>query len=294
MADERQPPLRQIPSSGFAAEGDPPPSPAEPAGRLTETLSPEDLPSKGLAYPPGTEIGYRNYVFGDLERINSRALTSVQLYELCADGLEVPFDWRLLTLSDFFWVVLRRKLFSLGSDRFTLKSACPVCGFRNVAHYELADFQFDDVQASALPLSLDFTGGPRTWSPPRIGEWLDVVRGLPDGSRLDRCTVCALALRAGDPEQGTLEELAQWVYGLSDPLDVDVLREAERLCYHGPRYFEFVCQADLNLGVDGEEPRLCRVPYRVNPMGVVGDLVQPFRGDEGERREFVASKIHAG
>lgn len=146
-----------------------------------EFLEVKDLPSKFMPYPKGTRVLTRPYTYGEVININESHLTLVDQIQRVAKGIQVfGIDNALeLTMFDFLYLGLKRKLDTLGATDFMAVFMCrnPQCGHADHVQLTTADLNFDYIKAKDLPITIkDFPGlGNCTFSPMTMRQFLEMM-----------------------------------------------------------------------------------------------------------------------
>jgi len=154
-----------------------------------------ELPSQYLDYPEGAQIRYRPYFFGEVEQFEQLKNNVIGRFELALGGVESSFPVEELTLADFLFISLLRKISTVGDDtKFSFSFVCPVCKFFQQHVYDLNDLVFYDLEVPELPVNAvtSYTGDAG-WDfyPARVCDFLDLARKDTD---LARSTSALLAM----------------------------------------------------------------------------------------------------
>ena len=177
-------------------------------------VTPSDLPSRFLPYPPGASISYRPYNFDELStfsdsQVNFRERIKFVSRGIICRGME-PED---LTLADWLYLGLLRKISVFQQAKFTVTvPADKALGRRaHSEQIEIASLAVDDIKAPALPAVINLGGRELHFSPLTVGRFDDLL------GRLD-----AEAKAAGDEDSRdpTEAELIAWQCVNAEPDDV--------------------------------------------------------------------------
>jgi len=140
------------------------------------------LPSRSLSYPAGTVVRYYPYTWGEVEAINAQPLDMAleERYDFLMRGVEtVKMDKYDLTLSDFLFVQLSRKIVSTGSTVFRVKFQCenPECRAVVTAPVDSDKLEFDYMPAQELPVQVELSNEEvYKFMPLTVKQFLDLIR----------------------------------------------------------------------------------------------------------------------
>lgn len=144
------------------------------------------LPSGFKIYPEGSTIYYKPYSWNGVKLLTQSKMDTVALWNYILEGVTCSFDKDLLTLQDFFYIALLRRVATVGNNKFSVSMVCKnnieitknnektieKCNTLN--HFVLNDKQinFDDLQLSRneLPVQLKLLGKWYQFSPITIGN----------------------------------------------------------------------------------------------------------------------------
>ena len=96
-------------------------------------ISVKRLPSNFLSYPDDVKISYKTYRWGDVKKISNTKYEEKTLIPFISLGIKVSsvaepeFQINDLTLSDFLYIGLLRKICTFGTEKFQLATACTKC-----------------------------------------------------------------------------------------------------------------------------------------------------------------------
>jgi hypothetical protein len=110
-----------------------------------------DLPSKGVTYPPGSKVYFIPFLWVEVKKFSgeNRLLPLHKKYELLLEGIFCDGFSKLdLTVQDFLFLALMRKLGSFGVQKFSVSVECPHCNFPNSYYLGLNDIEVDDLRVS--------------------------------------------------------------------------------------------------------------------------------------------------
>ena len=139
-----------------------------------------DLPSKFVPYPPGSKIAYKPYTFGEVLSVNESHLSLKQQFGQVLEGITTTgFPKDQLTVPDFLYIGLQRKISTLDTTTFTAAFLCrnEDCRHTNQLQLTTAMFDFEYMAAPKLPVVLkDFPNlGKCIFDPLRVKEYLELM-----------------------------------------------------------------------------------------------------------------------
>ena len=179
------------------------------------------LPSKFLPYPTGSKVYYKPYTWAEIEYLNASKVDSVTLYDYILGGIRTEnFDKADLTMMDFYYIALLRKLSSLGTAQFSMTYSAFGGTHTKIASSE--DLDFDDLNIPALPITAKLNNGSLSFSPITIRKYRQLVSlNLADDDISLMAAQCTL------PLEESLEIAKTW-YGS----DLSTLDKVDRLLHH--------------------------------------------------------------
>ena len=158
-------------------------TPDEPAlgsesARGMALVQPDDIPSRYLPYPSGTSIFYRPYTFGEIETFNDSALSeSERLRFVLAGILCKGIEPGALTLADWLYLGMLRKLSVFGTNKFTVVVPANEEEGR-LAHSEIIDMNrisVHDLDVPALPACITINGKDTHFNPLTVGAFAELM-----------------------------------------------------------------------------------------------------------------------
>lgn len=254
-----------------------PPRTTGELSRFVPSVVVDDLPSRFVPYPEGSKISYKPYTFGEVLNVNDSHLSLKQQFHQVLEGIEtVGFDREQLTVPDFLFIGLQRKISTLDTTQFTAAFLCrnPDCKAPNQIDLNTAMFNFEYMAAPKLPVTLkDFPGlGKCVFDPLRVMEYLELAeseRGDHNAYMLARMcrnqdfdTACDLFFNATGQAARMLRKVDAHLFHGLNPIPV-----------HCPK-----CDQPSELKLDGWEAIL--IPFR--GQGESDEDILTF-GDEGDR-----------
>ena len=119
------------------------------------------LPSRGIPYPNGASIKHRPFTFGEIKKISQSKLDTKEKFEFILSGIDCSFDKLDLTLPDFMYIGLLRKISTLGTTEGILVVKCPKCNKEHNERLEIGSakskIDFHDMKAPALPIIIEMS-----------------------------------------------------------------------------------------------------------------------------------------
>jgi hypothetical protein len=238
------------------------------------SITVDKLPSLGKAYPPGTIIQYRPYTFGEIKKISQSKLDPKSSFEFVLLGIETSFDVKLLTIGDFFYLGILRRISTLGSDKMSLPYRCRGCSKTSTHTTDIMNIDFEEISAPELPIIVEFENREIEFNPITVKDLFDLLS-------MDKHSD-EIALLAKQCSNIPFEEAYSFINN-ANPNDSQLINEVDRLLYHSTKEMKFKCKEK---NIDGVE---CGFENSVELDGGQA-LIIPFR----EREESTRSKIHFG
>jgi len=202
-----------------------------------------DFPSKGLAYPEGTVVKYRPYSFGEMEMINNSILSPQERYRYIMEGIDAHgVDKLQLTVPDFLYIALMRKIATLEAAKFRVRYSCQNrrCGKTNetVAVYDANNLKLDYIAAPRVPVkAIGVAGNPQfRFMPLRMDQFIEMM----DEGTDELGTPAMLAKSCMDLPYGS----AYRIFSSPNLIGIDAvkLKRADRFLYHGVAPAESECR----------------------------------------------------
>lgn len=235
----------------------------------------DDLPSKFVPYPPGSRISYKPYTFGEVLSVNESHLSLKQQFQEVLAGITTTgFPKDQLTVPDFLFIGLQRKISTLETTTFTAAFLCrdKDCRFTNQMQFTTAMFEFEYMDAPKLPVVVqDFSNlGKLIFDPLRVSEYLELM----DKGKEHQAYMLARMCRNQDFQAAC--DAFYYATGRS----ARTLRRVDALLFHELKPFPVTCpecKRESELKLDGWEAIL--IPFRGQDEP---DEDQLTFGDEGD------------
>lgn len=256
----------------------------------TSIIQITDVPSKSVTYGENTRIFAKTYPYREVKLLSDSQLPIDKQYEILLEGITTDgFDKNDLTLYDFFWVNIYRKLSSLGTQEYILPYYCPKCSKEGEHKFKLSDIPFEEIDVPGLPVRASFNSMELlTFMPLTVKDFINlslkdkiyVKNGkgyLTDsnGERI-RDQVSYLAAMCTNKE---FEEAYTLISEVTDREDQRILEEVDSLLDHGMGLLEFECNIPIKSNKE-EHPSLAEKCGNKIVRGLLGgeSLIIPFRG----------------
>jgi len=240
------------------------------------------LPSKGFTYPDDASISHRMYKCGELDMINNSNMTPKQLMEIALEGINTNFDKMELTVPDFLFLGLLRKISIYNETSFTASCLCKKCRQKTSMDIPAFDMEFDDLGIKGLPARVTLNGKLMEFEPLTVGRFFDL---------LDKDMASdTLATYAAECMNMDFDEAYEHIQNLTEE-DYEEIEFIDEAMHHGLKPIEIKCTATIK--IEGKEKSKSKEVEcgHVNLVHVQGGdvLVTPFRKQErtkGSRVQF--------
>jgi hypothetical protein len=239
----------------------------------------EKLPSKAIPYPKGATVKYRSYTFGELEELANSTISIEDRFLFVLRGVETNFETLSLTVPDVLLVGLLRKVFTIGSEEFTVSSPCPACGKVHTLRFYTAQqegidpesvLDFNYLNVPALPLRVDFTFGTHIFYPLTISDYLYL---LDQDFVVNRITRIAIQCHSLD-----FPESIDIFANVTDPGDIAKLKKINKILDHHVKPLHVECDNILD---DGEGGLMkCGEHVWVDLTNSVQSIILPFHSED--------------
>lgn len=217
-----------------------------------------EVPSNFLPYPDDLSIRYKTYRWGEVKQISKEKYEEKTLIPYISRGIEVSskqepdFTIEKLTLSDFLYISLLRKLSTFGTEKFQIVIECENCKEHLTKEIVWNALEFEELDIPKLPVIVKLSEGTLLkFNPITVGEYVELV----------------------DEDKGADEVRAIWrslvnkdvvpyekIYNMSLQ-DGQIMDEVNDILYHGLKEVDIKCTKEacktLNrVSVDGKETLL--------------------------------------
>ena len=251
--------------------------PLEPVPNLSKDDLPifliKELPSGFFPYPKNKneKVYYKPYSWGGAKKFSQSTLTVIDEWDYILQGIETTFDKELLTLQDFFYIALSRRLATVGETKFSATVKCnnvldeKKCESLNHVNISSNQIRFYDLALNEkqLPVKIKLKEKWYEFTPITLkdSKWL-----LKNNLNKDEDAQIAITCR-----NAPFEEILDVIKSESLPfLEGQYLSELELLFFHG------VMPIELNS--EGKEIicEKCKKKIKIFLDGG-GTIIRPFR-----------------
>lgn len=217
------------------------------------------VPSQGKVYPEDWEISYSPYSFGEIKFLNSGDISETDKFKYMLKGIYTSFPVRELTLFDFLYITLLRKISTLGEDIASFSYKCSNC--KKVANNIIKpkDLQFEDIIDEDFPLVVNLSVGELIFYPLTVDNYMKLIQ-----MKKHNDEVAGFAINVSNME---FEKAYEIIFNSVNPEDMYILDQVDELMFHGLKPVEVECKH-------------CKA---INHVSVEGGsvLINPFR-ESGE------------
>ena len=266
----------------------------------------KSLPSQFTPYKllvKNPEIQYKPYKYGEIKKMNQSKMSVKQLFKEVLNGIICNFDKELLTLSDFMFIGLLRRISTLRSAKFNANFSCQVCNHSNKEEFDNSSLEFQDLNCQ-LPIFVTFDEKEYKFTPITVKDYLILY----ELDKLeDQIAFFAIQCRNTDivtnypefdengvkltEEQRRFYTIYDIFYNLSSQEDGEVLDEIEKYLDHGLKPVPMKCKGIVEYTDDEGIVRENRCDNVINvTLSGGGVLITPFR----ESDEPIKSRIRFG
>lgn len=210
----------------------------------------KDLPSKGLSYPANFNITYRPFTYGEVKQYSTSHIPLQNIVKELMNGIEANFDKYSITLMDFLFIILLRRISTLGSTNLKLTYFCSSCREENTETIKLNDIEFKDLEVKKLPLVLKINEKERyEFTPLTVGDYIELLDMKKDN---DDIAVMAKQMRNVD-----YKEAYEIISNEYRPDVIEIYTEIDKKLNHGVKPVKFKCKKcqfenEVNLDTGGD------------------------------------------
>lgn len=217
-----------------------------------------DLPSKFIPYPEGVKIYYRPYTYKDLDDFNDSNVDLLARLRFILEGIKAHgMPKENITLGDFLFIALYRRISSLGTNRFQIKIERP--DFVTSTSFSFENIEFEDLQAPMLPVIAEVSGVECHFRPLTIGQFLELLQREIMPGHKDYTRAC-LAAQMVNIDFDSAYNLVNNAVGQ----DLVILNEVDKLLYHStlPLNVRYTYKGEvINERVQLDDPMTLIFPY---------------------------------
>jgi len=222
----------------------------------------DSLPSKGITYPANSQIKYKPYTFGEVKKISQSKLSTKDIFNFILEGIQCSFDKLDLTVGDFLYLGLLRKISSFGDAKFQITSPC-ICGNKNFIIVDISKLEFEDLNVPSLPVYVTFNDKEYAFTPLTLKDY---YKAIDNGYETD--SVALLSYSARNIE---FNEMYNVFMNLTAK-DFQLVSHLDKLLYHGvkPIVSHCSCGRDNEVELDGGQALL--LPFRTDTESFAGRI----------------------
>lgn len=237
------------------------------------------LPSRGVPYPKGATLKYRNYTWGEVRQASVSNVGVAEALKNSLSGVEASFDKQSLTVADALYIGILRKISTFSGMEIEVPYICGNCGKANKGTFTEKDISFRDLPAEVteLPITVDWHGRELQMAPMTVKQYYELNSGrydklLPNGKITD------VAVQACWIKNIGFEEAYKLIFSANDVEDIEVITQIDKLMLHDMERLSFKC-----------ENKKCGYTNKVKLEGREA-LLRPFR----EREKPLNNRISIG
>lgn len=256
----------------------------------TVTISVDDLPSKGIAYPKGVTFTYTGYTYGEVQMTSSsKKMSYVDILRKALSGIRVsgafmnPND---ITFFDMLYLAIARKLSTLGANDFEITTTCDAkkCGKEFTKVFSNIDIKFKGMELEFLPVEITLaTGQTLQFSPFTIGDFFELAEGGQLYKVMDSKKGLyddPLCVKAAQVRNMKFLEAYEIIKNVTDPDDSEVLDELDAVLVHNIEPLSHKCEhcgKENLLQLEGKESLI--KPFRPGRQSL-RDRIRPVKRAE--------------
>jgi hypothetical protein len=226
------------------------------------------LPSRGVPYPEGATIKYRNYTWGEVRRASTSKVSVYETLKNALKGIDTSFDKQNLTLPDALYLGILRKISTFSGMTLEVPYVCRKCGSPNTGHLNHGDISFRDLSDSvtALPGHAKLAGKEIEFGPMTVKQYYELSEGRYSniiGEKIDE-----VASQACWIKNMSYKDAFELINGLTDPKDFKTITAIDKLLMHDMDFLTFTCSEEK-----------CKFQNKLKLEGREA-MLRPFRGGE--------------
>lgn len=195
---------------------------------MLPTIKVSELPSGFKTYKENARISYRTYSFGELRKLNQSTMHEFEKIKFIFSGIKCNFDRYELTVPDFLYIAFLRRISTYGETGYMMPVRCEICDDNHLFnhHFNDTDIQFDDLNVPKLPATATLADGQELAFKPLLMR--EYIKRVNDGKSADD-----LALLSSMVSNMEYDEAYRILTSLTDPVDIEVVEEIDRMLNHG-------------------------------------------------------------
>jgi hypothetical protein len=200
------------------------------------------LPSDFKPYPKGVRVTYRRYGWMEVKYLSQdpSVIPDIDKYTMALNGIQViGMDKEDLTISDFLYLELMRKISTLNPPYFEMSYICPSCKQMSVMTLEPSQISFADFTPPALPVKATLSFGVMEFMPLTIGKHrklLDIK--VPE-------LFASLSIMAMCCTSHPYEEAYRLLIEACNIQDIAVIEEVDKILDHGLEPVKNICNNQI-------------------------------------------------
>jgi hypothetical protein len=130
----------------------------------------KELPSLFKPYPIKKDITYKRYSYSQVRILSQSNVSLKDNWQFILSGINTPFPKNKLTIPDFFYIALWRRLQTVGPSNFFVRTHCPYCGSLNKIKCNDSDLAYDELKVPDLPANLPFRNKKHEFTPTTLED----------------------------------------------------------------------------------------------------------------------------
>lgn len=223
-----------VPPAGYQTVQPPTLQPVVSRDRQVFTLS--QVPSGFKGYPGVDYIEIRAFTLGELKYLSS-GLTDAQVIEAFRQAIR-NMDAAELSYQDFIFISSYINVVTSETQDWTMEITCRSCG-KDFSFETGRDglFQFEELSVPALPIVVEFNNVELHFDLPRLKDTLtakELSKKFPKASE----EIISLAAQVRNIPA---VEAFKVLNNLTDPEDISLIEEIQKLLYHGALPISATC-----------------------------------------------------
>lgn len=222
-----------------------------------------EVPSKFISYKEDYIITYRPYAFGEIKKTNQSKMSIRSMFDFILEGITTNFDKYNLTVPDFLYISLLRKISTLGETKFNIKCLCSSCKIENSNTLNIQDIEFRDIKAPKLPINVELSVGKFSFKPLTLKDYYFLIK-----EKKEDDVLALLAIQACKDNEKEFNKVYQEFYNLNRE-DGEILEEVDNYLDHSlmPVIFKCKeCKEDIKVELEGGQNFI--YPFRTNKKSV--------------------------
>lgn len=197
------------------------------------------LPSNFMIYPENSKVSYEPYSYGEIKIFNQSRLTLKESYDFILKGIfTAGFDKENLTLGDFLYLSLMRKIVSYGDSDIMVTYECEGCNKLSRRVVKSSQLDIQDLKVPKLPIIVSLSNGVELhFKPITVKKYLELVDIYGAGDKIDPIaylTKCCCNLE--------FKNAYDIINSVSEVDDVEILDRVDEMIYHNIKSVSVKCK----------------------------------------------------